>query len=212
MTTTTDAPVLSAEASATILRGLGFRILTAEDLGPAVEVFQDACRLGESLRVDRIVGPATTRVLKLAEKASREGRNTMSEHFDFREFACGCGGEDRCRGVVVKGALHDALRVLRAAQYTDGLHVLSGYRCPAHNARIAGAASLSQHQWGSGCDIQQRVKPSKVAALKVFSGIGYKARNGLVCHVDVRGVGAPALRSQNPTGSTVTRPSIFAEA
>ena len=131
----------------------------------------------------------------------------LSPHFDSSEFRC------RHCGVVKRPApaLVDALERLRAIAYPDGLRIVSGYRCPEHNARIGGA-SRSQHLYATAADIEPRVPLDRVKAMKGFSGIGWSwygrgiRRRRLVRHVDVRHAGP-----FNPFAATKERPTTFRE-
>lgn len=209
MTATTSGLVLTRDEAATILRGLRFRVDTTRQLRQAVEVFQDSFRLAPApLRVDGVVGPVTTSALALAEDRLRRRQSTMSAHFSYAEVACHCRLAYRdCRGVLVDGALVDALEQLRAHFYPHGMAIASAYRCPGKNEVTAGAADDSQHQHGTAADITRAVPTARVQALALFSGIGSGADSHLVRHVDVRHAG-----SSNPTASTPHHPALWTYA
>jgi uncharacterized protein YcbK (DUF882 family) len=71
----------------------------------------------------------------------------VSENFTYREVACKCREH---------GTLHAATLVklerLRAMLGGHPLTIISGYRCPKHNAAVGGAAD-SQHTRGRAADI-----------------------------------------------------------
>lgn len=112
-----------------------------------------------------------------------------SANFSRRELDCHCGC-DAPPGVEANLArLAASLEVLRTALGATPLHVNSGYRCPAYNARIGGAKA-SQHMEGKACDLSGRkVLPKAIhdAAENVPA-----FRNGGIglyptfCHVDIR--------------------------
>jgi len=79
--------------------------------------------------------------------------------------------------------------------------VLSGFR------DFDLGASMSQHKFGNAIDPSATLPHyTEVAALGVFSGIGYFQQTGLVRHVDVRHVGP------NSTGGTRQKPTTFIDA
>jgi lysozyme len=158
----------------------------------AVEDFQRGFAFW-SLLVDGHAGPKTQEALK----ASLDHDGRCSPHFKFTEFTSSGNGWIK---------MHRAL-VLGLEDYRDlvggPVAVVSGYRDPARNAAIPGAAKNSQHLYGNAADIVP-VKPTvDVKALRRFSGIGYQGASGLVRHVDVRHVGP------NTTRSSVRNPAIW---
>ena len=110
----------------------------------------------------------------------------LSENFSRSEFGCKCCGEAN-----VDPDLVAALQELRDLAGSP-LIVISGYRCPKHNAAVGGAKK-SQHMLGKAADIvikdltpyQVYRLAEKVAAFK-NGGMGMYPQNGFV-HVDVRG-------------------------
>lgn len=110
----------------------------------------------------------------------------LSAHFHEDEFRCRC-----CRQLPEGGMSPELIRKLeglRAAVGGKPLRITSGYRCPAHNKAVGGAAK-SQHVLGTAADISARgigVDKLAGAAEQVgFGGIGRYERQGFV-HVDVR--------------------------
>lgn len=201
--------VLNPGQVADVLGRKGFRVATTGQVTQAVQVFQDAWRLGPLLTIDGKVGPLTTAALLESDRRYRAGRTDCSDHFSFGEFACPCRRSHRtCRGIVVAGALVDGLEALRGAAYADGLHLVDVYRCPEHNAGTDGSSGGSMHLYGAAADVAPRVKPAALDRLRAFSGRGWNTSSGKVSHVDVRGMGRnAAVRPPNPTGSTVVRPA-----
>ncbi len=197
-----------------ILARKGFVVENPAQISQAVRVFQDCYRLGGvPLKVDEIVGPLTSAALLDSDRRARAGQPDAAPHFSFREFGCPCKGRNAgCRGIVVVGALVDGLSLLRTVHYPDGLHIISGYRCPDKNASVEGASS-SMHLYGAGSDIAPRVSTAAVRKLGAFSGIGTNKRSGKVSHVDTRGVArATAPVPPNVTGATLRIPTLWTYA
>jgi GH25 family lysozyme M1 (1,4-beta-N-acetylmuramidase)/peptidoglycan hydrolase-like protein with peptidoglycan-binding domain len=191
-------PSLSTRQTQTLLRQIGWPIKVDGKRGPktaqAIKDFQRGY-LGDPpakpLLQDGLVGPRTEAALR--ESAANGGR--CSRHFTFKEFASSRSGWIRTHRELVVGL--EALR----AHVGRPIGVLSGFR------DFDLGASFSQHKFGNAIDPTATLPHfSEVAALKVFSGIGHFANNGLVRHVDVRHVGP------NSTGGTKTRPTIFIDA
>lgn len=178
----------------------GFRAGRADGLiGPktiqAVKRFQEAFAGGRegitwSLSIDGIPGANTKRALQELP--------WLSPHFKSWEFACRHCADVVCRRELVRG-----LEALRRVNGRRPLAVVSGYRCPPHNAAVGGAAR-SQHLYGTAADLGYPCPVSLARDLGVFSGIGQK--NGRVRHVDVR----HARSDTNPTpGVSGTRPAMW---
>lgn len=112
----------------------------------------------------------------------------LSEHFVLGEFACNDGSDT----VKVDSKLIEMLEKLRSA-VGGTVTINSGYRTPAYNAKVGGAAS-SQHLLGSAADIVVRREGNAVPVDAVcclaqdlgFAGIG---RMTNAVHVDVRAKG-----------------------
>lgn len=66
--------------------------------------------------------------------------------------------------------------------------IVSGYRCPVHNAAVGGARD-SQHMYGAAADIHSGIATVSQAARAGFRGIG--SAGPWAIHVDVRD-GPPA--------------------
>lgn len=118
----------------------------------------------------------------LKNGSAQPGRR-LSPHFAETELACRC-----CGRVLVHPELVNKLEHLRRLAGRPVL-VNSGYRCPAHNQAVGGAAN-SYHLKGMAADIRVPGLPvQNLAALAEqagFSGIGLYRQQGFV-HVDVRG-------------------------
>ena len=103
----------------------------------------------------------------------------LSAHFSKAELACG-----HCGRTKVAPALVQLLERIREAHYPTGLRIVSGYRCPAHNASTPNAAKSSQHMAGTAADIPPRMTLAQAKACGA-KGIGIQDSAGLVVHVDV---------------------------
>ena len=129
----------------------------------------------------------------------------LSAHFSRAELAC-----KHCRSLPAGAqglpVLVDGLEELRKLAYPGGLVPASGYRCPAYNAQIPGAAKDSQHQYASAADVPLVAELDAVKGLRVFSGLGWQLVRGrkLVRHVDVR-----HASGHNTTGGTVRNPTMW---
>ena len=107
-----------------------------------------------------------------------KSRVQLSKHFQAWEFACHhCG--------VVPGISHDLLRVLEQLRATNDrpLRVVSGYRCPTHNAAVGGAKG-SRHLHGDAADLLPGRFTLTQAERAGATGIGTKGQ--WVTHVDTR--------------------------
>jgi uncharacterized protein YcbK (DUF882 family) len=109
-------------------------------------------------------------------------------NFTRRELACKCG----CR--VPTGVDRNLAQLAQALQRLRDLAgspliVTSGYRCPAHNARVGGARG-SQHVFGIAADIwSKRLTPKELYELAeqipAFQNGGIGRYSSWI-HVDVR--------------------------
>lgn len=157
-----------------------------EDFEKATRTFQTAFNLGDALAVDGDFGPKTTEAAKACE--AKDYR--ISDHFRFSEFACKCGGKQAgCEIVKVSRRLLRGLEKMRAKFYPSGLSVLSGYRCPLHNAAVGGSKN-SQHKYGMAIDPSSQKVPLTdflAANISELNGIGYNPDSKkTVSHVDAR--------------------------
>lgn len=105
----------------------------------------------------------------------------MTKNFDIKEFACPCCGEVVADFRLVAG-LQSMRDVIGAA-----ITITSGYRCPAHNKDVGGAAN-SQHLRGIAADIAvSGMAPitllRSAETIPDFAGFGL---GGSFVHVDVR--------------------------
>lgn len=173
-------------------------------------------------RVDGRIGPRTLRGIRHFQAAYAGGRDGvtgtlaidgipglqtrqaitdlpwLSPHFRAGEFAC-----RHCGQVVLERELVLALEGLRRANGRRPLRIVSGYRCPAHNSQVGGAAR-SQHLYGTASDLDYPCRVQVARAVGVFSGLGHKG--GMLRHADVR----HARSDTNPTpGATPTAPALW---
>jgi hypothetical protein len=138
------------------------------------------------------VGPRTQAALRTSIR--RGGR--CSQHFTFRSFRSPGDG-----WIKLDRALARALETYRAALDAP-VAILAGHRDAGWNAAHRGPPD-SQHLHGTAADVEPAMALDDVLALRVFSGVGYDARTGLVRHVDVRHCGPAA------DGASVARPLVW---
>lgn len=121
----------------------------------------------------------------------------LSEHFHSSEFdckgtTCHCGGN----GDLMNPILIKLLEKLRADCGGRPIIILSGYRCPVHNAECDGSAKKSQHMEWNAADLeipaglsfeefQWYVENTKTDDGYMFDGIGLYYSSYFI-HVDVR--------------------------
>ena len=122
----------------------------------------------------------------------------LTPHFQLDEFACrcGCGRHKKLSTVANLRRLAINLEVIREAAGGGPLVVQSGFRCPAHNARVGGA-TRSLHMQGLAADLRGRhITPARLAEVierligegKVSQGgIGIYSSSGFT-HYDCRSV------------------------
>lgn len=191
------------EEAYAILDQMGFAKHGAETrtdgiiVGPAVTHYQRAFAGNgrhDHLVADGVLGEKTWRTIDHWE-------GMLSPHFAAVEFV------DRRHNLNgVRRELVHALQVLRR-QYGP-IAILSGYRTSATNASLPGAARQSQHLFGLAADVHINMTVRRIAALHLFSGIGYvratKGRKEFIRHLDVRHAG-----SRNVTNSTPTNPAVW---
>jgi zinc D-Ala-D-Ala carboxypeptidase len=179
-----------------VLKLLGFE---------SVRSFQRAWNLGVALDVDGIVGRHTTAALKISETRHRDGRPDISLHFSAKQFQCHCRGElPGCQNTLIyRGLLAGLEDLTRVLGRTPG--IVSGYRCPRHNASVGGASG-SQHLYGTAADIEAPWTLAEVRRYQSFSGIGAKQGGAhRVTHVDRRDL----VEAHNTTHSTRRNPAIW---
>jgi hypothetical protein len=83
--------------------------------------------------------------------------------------------------------------------------IISGYRDPAYNAALDGAASQSQHMYATAADIDERYGLTIALADELgFSGRGNIEGTDIVVHVDVRAEGPG-----NFTGGAIGEPTTW---
>ncbi len=106
----------------------------------------------------------------------------VSTNFKLREFECKC-----CGTVKLCSDLLGRLQKIRS-EANSPLIILSGYRCPAHNSKVGGAAQ-SQHMEGKAADARfPQLNNYKLVELarKHFPDGGVGVYGNFV-HVDTRG-------------------------
>lgn len=145
------------------------------------------------LEPDGFAGNKTMRALKYSR--AHEGR--CSPHFRFAEFA---SKGAKAETIKVRRDLVLGLEELR--DEIGAIPILSGYRDPAHNSSVGGAAN-SQHLYGNAIDPGKKLPLAQVKAVQRFSGIGIARADGTVRHIDVRHLGP------NTTGGSVVNPTIW---
>lgn len=138
-----------------------------------------------ALEVDGIAGTKTARAVQ--KVVENDGK--LSEHFDIDELKC-----KHCGRIRFLRQTLESMELVRA-EYGP-LPVISGYRCPEHNANIGGAPN-GQHPMGAACDFNV---PVELAEMARFSGIGTCGRRCL--HGDRRDASG-----NNSTGSTQSNPA-----
>lgn len=143
------------------------------------------------LLIDGHVGHKTEKALKYCLKND----GLASEHFRFAEWKSKGNGWIRIRRELVRGL----------EEYRDAVggpvSVVSGYRDPAHNTKVGGAAN-SQHLYGNAADVSGILTSTAVKSLRQFSGIGIRRADSRVLHVDVRHLG-PNTTNGSPAAPTI---------
>ncbi len=130
----------------------------------------------------------------IRKSLAREDKQT-GEHFRLSEFRCE-GPE--CAGKLpsyISPKLVEILEQIRDRCGGRPIHILSGFRCPTHNAAVGGA-SESRHMHGDAADIRIEGMATKTLHAEVDlvvadrGGVGYYPRRGGragFVHVDARG-------------------------
>ena len=121
---------------------------------------------------------------------AKDGAKLLALDFRVREFRCKDGSDE----ILVDEALVLLLQCIRE-HFGKAVTITSGYRTPAHNAKVGGSRS-SQHLLGRAADIQvQDTDPLAVAAyaeslMPGWGGVGrYPVKAGRAkgwVHVDTR--------------------------
>lgn len=127
----------------------------------------------------------------------------VGKYFDESEFACKCSNHGfhddgtPCLDHVIDKRLVDLLDAIRERLGVP-VYILSGYRCPTHNAEVGGVSN-SQHVLGmaadityDGIDVDYLANLAEECASEVLGegiGIGRYYYQDFV-HVDVRGYDA----------------------
>jgi uncharacterized protein YcbK (DUF882 family) len=109
--------------------------------------------------------------------SSRGRTGRLSAHFTASEFAC-----PHCGVAVVRDPLVNLLERIRAIDNAP-LHVVSGYRCPVHNAAVGGATN-SMHMYGAAADLPGG-RVTVAQALRA-GAVGVGSKGDYAVHVDVR--------------------------
>ncbi len=195
-------PAMTRDHLIGALKTLGWKPTDPASLNRALADFQRGWNLGDALTVDGKNGPLTRAAIRKSLVEHKAGRPTASPHFSFVDFRCRCAG--RYAGCAVIRVHRELLESLEDYRVLAGpVTVLSGYRCPQHNAKVGGASS-SQHVYGSACDVEPKVKTAAVTRRRRFAGVGFQGSTGLVRHVDRRD-----CSGNNTTGGTLTRPTTW---
>lgn len=109
----------------------------------------------------------------------------MAKYFTESEMVCNCCGQLPPDGIDSR--LYDLLDSIRS-KLNKPVYVLSGYRCPSHNASVGGVSN-SQHLLGKAADITyDDIDVDYLGHLAYMCGargIGFYFNDGFV-HVDVR--------------------------
>ena len=130
-------------------------------------------------------------------------KKKLQPNFNISEFRCTCN-DSACDCTWHDAKLSAYLQAVRD-HFGKPVHITSGYRCPAHNEAIGGAAK-SRHTRGEAADFYvQDVSPADVAAycesIGVL-GIGcYDKGHGNFVHIDTR---EEKYFWQNASGNAVT--------
>ena len=96
--------------------------------------------------------------------------DNLSENFTYGELACHCG----C-GMIPQKEFIDRTQNLRT-RYGKALHVTSGARCPAYNAKVSHTGTTGPHTTGRAVDFLIRGHEAyellSLAFIDGFTGIG----------------------------------------
>ena len=121
---------------------------------------------------------------------AKDGNRKLAPDFKVREFRCKDGSDE----ILVDEALVLLLQCIRE-HFGKAVTITSGYRTPAHNAKVGGSKS-SQHLLGRAADIQvastsvEDVAAYAESLLHNWAGVGrYPVKAGRAkgwVHVDTR--------------------------
>ena len=121
---------------------------------------------------------------------AKDGEKMLAPDFRVREFRCKDGSDE----ILVDEALVLLLQCIRE-HFGKAVTITSGYRTPAHNAKVGGSKS-SQHLLGRAADIQvastsvEDVAAYAESLLHTWGGVGrYPVKAGRAkgwVHVDTR--------------------------
>lgn len=102
----------------------------------------------------------------------------LTEHFTRDEMMCRCG----CGRADMDPAFMEQLEAIRI-RYGRPMIVLSGYRCPEHNARVSSTGRTGPHTTGRAVDIAVRGSDAyqliRLALEHGMTGIGVSQRDGV---------------------------------
>ena len=113
-----------------------------------------------------------------------EGNKHITPHFQVKEFAC----SDGSRVVFISDDLVNLLENIRV-HYGKPLHITSGYRTVAYNAKQKGSSPKSQHCNGLAADIWVEGVSIKALYDYVCEALGNHGGVGIYntfVHVDMR--------------------------
>lgn len=141
------------------------------------------------LVVDGIVGAKTWAKLQALKTTVANNGKPQTAHFKISEFRCKDGTEVPVEYYGNLRLLMPVLEEIRAAFGGKPVTITSGYRTPAYNKKVGGAAK-SQHQYAAAADIKvQGVPPAEVykVADRIVGNRGGVGKYNSFTHVDVRG-------------------------
>ena len=124
----------------------------------------------------------------MAIKTYKKGDSKkLATNFRAREFDC--HGVGCCSTTPIDEKLVAYLQKIR--DHFGKPVVLTAYRCPTYNAKVANAASRSYHTFGQAADFHiDGVKPAEIASYAEsigVKGIGlYEGEDGNFVHIDTR--------------------------
>ena len=95
-----------------------------------------------------------------------EWNPSATPNFAPDEFACQCG----CGRADMDATFMRKLQMVR--DEFGPMQISSGYRCPAHNAKVSSTGATGPHTTGKAADIRLIV----LAAKNLFPGIGVSQR------------------------------------